>query len=79
VYSTCSVYVEENERVVARALEEGRARGFELVSCIQSWGRRGIAEDGGLSAEDARKVLRVDPLVDGTDGFFVAVWRRNVP
>ena len=80
VYSTCSVYCEENERVVARALEEGRKLGFELVPCIPSWPRRGVAERGStdsLSREDAEKVLRIDPLADGTDGFFVALWRRG--
>lgn len=79
VYSTCSVYCEENERVVARALEEGHKLGFELVPCITSWPRRGIAERGSkdsLSRDDAEKVLRIDPLADGTDGFFVALWRR---
>lgn len=81
VYSTCSVYCEENERVVARALEEGRKRGFELVPCIPSWPRRGVAERGSkdsLSRADAEKVLRIDPLADGTDGFFVALWRRSM-
>lgn len=80
VYSTCSVYCEENERVVARALEEGRKLGFELVPCIPSWPRRGVAERGStdsLSRDDAEKVLRIDPLADGTDGFFVALWRRG--
>ena len=79
VYSTCSVYCEENERVVARAMDEGRKRGFELVSCIPSWPRRGIVETDAkdaLPVEDAEKVLRIDPLVDGTDGFFVASWQR---
>lgn len=82
VYSTCSVYVEENERVVARVLAEGRERGFELVSCIPTWPRRGLSvvEDGedGLSEADAAKVVRIDPLEDGTDGFFVCAWQRQI-
>ena len=81
VYSTCSVYVEENERVVARVMAAGRAAGFELVACIPTWPRRGMAvrEDGddGLSEADAAKVVRVDPLEDGTDGFFVCAWARG--
>jgi putative methyltransferase len=77
VYSTCSIYVEENERVVSRVLDGGAALGFKLVTCLPSWKRRGIAADDMLSHEDAKKVVRVDPLLDGTDGFFVASWERQ--
>ena len=50
VYSTCSVYQHENERVVALALQKVRRRGkdddddWELVApkCLESWHRRGI-------------------------------------
>jgi len=82
VYSTCSVYVEENERVVARVMAAGRTAGFELVACIPTWPRRGLSvrEDGcdALSEADAAKVVRVDPLEDGTDGFFVCAWARDI-
>ena len=51
VYSTCSVYQHENERVVALALQKVRRRrgkddddDWELVApkCLESWHRRGI-------------------------------------
>ena len=45
VYSTCSVNVEENERVVQRVLGggsgSGSGSGWELVTALEEWPRRG--------------------------------------
>jgi 25S rRNA (cytosine2278-C5)-methyltransferase len=73
-YSTCSVHVAENEGVVAAALEDARALGMELVPALRDWPRRGVV--GALNEKEAAAVVRVDPVEDGTDGFFVAVFER---
>ncbi|KAG7671161.1 hypothetical protein Ndes2526B_g02378 [Nannochloris sp. 'desiccata'] len=76
VYSTCSLHAEENEKVVAGVLEDAKSKGFELIPALPTWPRRG--ERGwGLSDEDAAKLVRTDPLKDGTDGFFVALFERK--
>eukprot|EP00889_Picochlorum_renovo_P002693 jgi/Picre1/29723/NNA_005106.t1 len=80
VYSTCSIYYEENERVVAHVLEFAKEHGFHVAKVLPSWPRRGLVlqqeerQEDILPAGEARKVLRVDPIEDGTDGFFVAMF-----
>jgi putative methyltransferase len=76
VYSTCSLHAEENEKVVAGVLEDAKSKGYELITALPAWPRRG--EPGwGLSDDDAAKLVRTDPLKDGTDGFFVALFERK--
>lgn len=80
VYSTCSIYYEENEGVVAHVLEFAKEHGFHVAEVLPSWPRRGLVlqqeekQEDILPAGEARKVLRVDPIEDGTDGFFVAMF-----
>ncbi len=76
VYSTCSIYHEENEGVVAHLLSYAQEHGFKLKKCFDRWPRRGMSVEGGLKPTDASKVVRIDPLEDGTDGFFVAMFDR---
>jgi putative methyltransferase len=76
VYSTCSVYIEENEGVVASVLEEATALGFRLTRALPSWSRRGLRARG-LDADDASMMLRTNPVEDDTDGFFVALFQRD--
>ncbi|KAK9806991.1 hypothetical protein WJX72_009771 [[Myrmecia] bisecta] len=72
VYSTCSVYVRENEAVVKACLPFARQRGFSLVAPFPSWPRRGLPV-----LSEASCLVRTDPVLDGTDGFFVAVFERT--
>lgn len=72
VYSTCSVHERENEAVVAAVLPEAQELGFWLVDPFPEWSRRGIAG----AMEGADKLVRVDPVADETDGFFIAVFER---
>ena len=72
VYSTCSVHERENEAVVAAVLPEAAAQGFALVDPFPGWRRRGLPG----SVEGAEKLVRVDPVEDATDGFFLAVFQR---
>ncbi|GIL96554.1 hypothetical protein Vretimale_2342 [Volvox reticuliferus] len=74
VYSTCSVHVEENEAVVAGALQEAAEAGLELADPFPSWHRRGLPLFPG-----AEKLVRTDAYQDGTDGFFIALFRRRPP
>lgn len=82
VYSTCSIHDEENELVVAEVLQQFNQSALEggptysLRKCLPSWPRRG-REVGGLSAEQAACVVRADPLLDDTHGFFVAHFERS--
>lgn len=71
VYSTCSIHEEENERVVQEVLEA--EPNFKLVSQpLPTWSRRGLGQ-----YPFALDVIRVDPLLDGMTGFFVACFERN--
>lgn len=63
----------ENEEVVRRVLDEARARGFALAPALPGWPRRGVSG----SVEGAEKVARTDMKLDGTDGFFVALFTRS--
>lgn len=79
VYSTCSVYAQENEGVVQRLLESCNDE-WELIApkCLDHWKRRGLDHGGGfLSEEQLKCLIRVDPEQDGTNGFFVACFRRK--
>lgn len=76
VYSTCSVHEPENEGVVSDVLKQARDE-WHLVApaCLESWPRRGRAV-AGLSADEAKCLIRVEPG-DETNGFFVAVLERK--
>lgn len=76
-YSTCSVWEEENESVVAEVLTTARQRGWRLLAPprMQSWKRRGHAFEG-LSQEESAALLRCEP-VDGVNGFFVALFEKR--
>jgi putative methyltransferase len=71
VYSTCSVHQQENEDVVAALLPLAREKGFRLVAPFPDWPRRGLPV-----LEGAERLVRVDEVEDGTDGFFIAVFER---
>ena len=77
VYSTCSLYAEENEKVVAYALEENPEWKLIRPRCLSTWKRRGMDCDGLLSREQADAMIRVDPTEDETNGFFVACFERR--
>ncbi|EGZ20530.1 hypothetical protein PHYSODRAFT_345492 [Phytophthora sojae] len=79
VYSTCSIFQKEDEEVVAAALKSEEnvraARPFVLKPALTSWPRRGL-EVAGLSAEQAKTLVRANGLEDSTNGFFVAYFER---
>ncbi|KAE8888590.1 hypothetical protein PF005_g1908 [Phytophthora fragariae] len=80
VYSTCSIFQKEDEEVVAAALKSeenvSAARPFVLKPALTSWPRRGL-EVAGLSAEQAKALVRANGLEDSTNGFFVAYFERT--
>jgi putative methyltransferase len=77
VYSTCSVNEEENEGVVSDALRVMSEQSWELIPPrnFSTWKRRGHIVCG-LSGDQASCLIRCLPE-DGTNGFFVALFKRN--
>ncbi|ODV82662.1 hypothetical protein CANARDRAFT_178305 [[Candida] arabinofermentans NRRL YB-2248] len=85
VYSTCSINVEENERVVIDLLKDPSIikRGWrvcEKKDVIPTWPRRGFVEEF-EAFEDPQKYadacVRSLPKVDGGIGFFAVAFERD--
>ena len=81
VYSTCSVYAQEDEGVVMRILakKEFQEKGWKLAprdEVIPTWDRRGRVDECNGDATIADSVIRALPE-DGTNGFFVACFVRD--
>jgi putative methyltransferase len=76
-YSTCSVHEKENEQVVRDVMGVAAEHGFKLTHALPTWHRRGFAVEG-LSAEDALCLIRADPIEDDMEGFFVAIFERDI-
>jgi 16S rRNA (cytosine967-C5)-methyltransferase len=66
-YATCSILAEENEDVAAAFA----AAHPEIEEAASAWA---AAHLPAACPEGTR--LRIDPVTAGTDGFFVAMWRR---
>ena len=88
VYSTCSLYVEENEKVVQRLLASNTDWELRSPTCLESWHRRGlvskesdelISQDSfvSLTQDQSKCLIRVHPDEDATNGFFVACFQRK--
>ncbi len=68
VYATCSILHEENEAVAERFQAEHAQ--FQALSCAKLLDEQRIALDTGPQ-------LRLSPHMQGTDGFFAAVFTRR--
>lgn len=74
VYITCSVLQEENGEQVAAFLSEHAE--FKLSPVSEYWASR-IGGDMPASADGAAETLLLTPGSHGTDGFFIAVLKRQ--
>ena len=75
-YVTCSVLPEENADQVAWFL--GAFPGFALVPFGEVW-RASIGGEPPRSADGSTETLLLTPASHGTDGFFIASFRRASP
>ena len=80
VYSTCSIYAEENEHVVGAILKEITGwrvlRRDEQPEGLRNWPRRGIVEKC-VSEDVAEGCIRCEKVTDGTIGFFAVGFVRT--
>ncbi|GAA5884032.1 hypothetical protein JCM6882_002108 [Rhodosporidiobolus microsporus] len=81
VYSTCSIWEQEDEGVVMRVLakKEFQEAGWRLAprdEVLPTWERRGRAEACGGDETIADSLVRCLPE-DGTNGFFVACFVKD--
>ncbi len=77
VYSTCSMEVEENERVVEAALREARGvRRVDLDEVMNALEGKLMAVMDASVLFDADECFRTVPGAAGTDGFFAAALTR---
>ncbi|KAA0147207.1 hypothetical protein FNF31_07633 [Cafeteria roenbergensis] len=75
-YSTCSVWGDEDEGVVASAMANPAVAGkWKLIKALPDWPTRGMAWPG-LAPSEADCLVRADPASDRTQGFFVALFER---
>ncbi|VEU20446.1 DEKNAAC101242 [Brettanomyces naardenensis] len=85
VYSTCSIYPQEDERVAIRLLEDAdlKKRGWKFCkreNVIPKWPRRGRVEEFSSLPDPelcAGACVRSLPKVDGGIGFFAAAFERS--
>lgn len=73
-YVTCSVLPEENVDQVAWFLAEFPE--FAVIPAAEAWGE-GIGGAAPASADGAQDTLLLTPASHGTDGFFIAAFRRR--
>jgi 16S rRNA (cytosine967-C5)-methyltransferase len=71
VYATCSLFADENERVVENFLDGNNS--FRLLNASEILHAQGIAGTVG------DMFLRLSPHHHGTDGFFAAAMERSLP
>lgn len=69
-YSTCSLYMNENEMVVESALKSNKD--FNLVNLKKRF--KGLNCGFG---QKGKKCLRANPFSEETDGFFIALFKRK--
>lgn len=75
VYSTCSIYKEENEWLVQKVLnshENWKLRDAHLTENLAGWAGKGIS--GNKEVDDF--VIRLSPEKHNTQGFFVACFEK---
>ena len=75
VYSTCSIYLEENETTVQKILNAHE--GWRLMDChktekLAGWAGKGVC--GNKDIDDF--VIRLSPEEHNTQGFFVACFEK---
>jgi NOL1/NOP2/sun family putative RNA methylase len=78
VYSTCSLFPEENELIINSVIQEKNTETYELIEPWDNIGFPGMIEYKGVPiSEEMLKTRRITPHDHDTEGFFYAVFRRN--
>jgi 16S rRNA (cytosine967-C5)-methyltransferase len=74
VYITCSVLPEENTAQVERFLDIHK--NFEIIPSATQWDSA-IGTPAPTSADGSKDTMLLTPAQHGTDGFFIAVMKKN--
>ena len=76
MYATCSVLRSENEDV-ASWFEDAFAETFEPFAFPAGWPAADAENASSTSSTKTTHVVGLTPDAHGTDGFFIARWRRK--
>jgi len=76
MYNTCTIPKEENEGIVAYAVQNLGYKTLPIAQKYLKFGKPGLYHEG-LNNNDLKNILRFYPTIDEGSGYFIALLRKN--